>query len=778
MPELKHRRRQAKNNRSNTLPVPPRAADRAAEPKRPLDPPTKSLDPRRRILFGLAAAVLVPLFLLGGTEAALRLAGYGYSPDFFKPLRIGGEEFLVENDKFGWRFCPPEISRSPAPLRMSAHKKPGSYRVFLLGESAALGDPQPAFGMGRYLQALLRERYPGTEFEVVCVAMTAINSHAVLPIARECARHEGDLWVIYMGNNEMIGPFGATTIFGTQSPPLWYVRLNVGIQRMRFGQLLMSLGRRLIGPRHGPSWGGMQMFIQNRIAPNERRKEAVYHSFERNLEDILKVGCAAHVPMVLSTVAVNLKDCEPFSSLHSTNLAAVDQAQFDRLFSEATRAQEQGQFAQALKGFEQTARLDAQWADVQFHSGQCLLEQSNAAAARVHFEQARDDDALPFRTDSRLNQIIAETGRRYAGPDLALFDAIALFATNSPSGIAGDEAFYEHVHLNFDGNYLLARALAGVIAPLLPARITRQAKPDWAGAETCEEDIGLTDWNRRDVFEEVRRRFRQPPFIGQRDNADKLLAWKARLEQLRPQLNATNAETARRTYLEAIGRWPDDFRLHWNYADFLEATRDAPDAVSEWKKVQALIPQHHLAYYQIGRLLPQLGQPEEARTWLTRALSLRPDLSEAWYELGRIQGESGQFEAALQSFDRARLLVPAEPRYHCEIGKALIKLNRPGPAIAELHEAVQFGGDYWEAHYLLGEQLAFAGQIAAARHEFEETLQLRPNYAMAHFNLGVALVKQGEMEQARRQFEEVLRLDPNNQQAAGFLRRLSAGQTH
>ena len=456
----------------------------------------------------------------------------------------------------------------------------------------------------------------------------------------------------------------------------------------------------------------------------------------------------------------------------------MDQAQFDRLFSEATRAQEQGQFAEALKGFEQTARLDAQWADVQFHSGQCLLEQSNAAAARVHFEQARDDDALPFRTDSRLNQIIAEIGHRYAGPDLALCDAIALFATNSPSGIAGDEAFYEHVHLNFDGNYLLARALAGVIAPLLPARITRQAKKDWAGEETCEEDIGLTDWNRRDVFEEVRRRFRQAPFVGQRDNADKLLAWKARLEQLKPQLNATNTETARRIYLEAIGRWPDDFRLHWNYADFLEATRDAPDAVSEWKKVQALIPQHHLAYYQIGRLLPELGQPEEARTWLTRALSLRPDLSEAWYELGRIQGESGQFEAALQSFDRARLLVPAEPRYHCEIGKALIKLNRPGPAIAELHEAVQFGGDYWEAHYLLGEQLAFAGQIAAARHEFEETLQLRPNYAMAHFNLGVAFVKQGEMEQARQEFEEVLRLDPNNQQAAGFLRRLSAGQTH
>jgi Flp pilus assembly protein TadD len=72
--------------------------------------------------------------------------------------------------------------------------------------------------------------------------------------------------------------------------------------------------------------------------------------------------------------------------------------------------------------------------------------------------------------------------------------------------------------------------------------------------------------------------------------------------------------------------------------------------------------------------------------------------------------------------------------------------------------------------------LAFAGQIPQSRREFEETLRLRPNYAMAHFNLGVALAKQGDIEEARRQFEEVLRLDPNNQQAAGFLRRISAPQ--
>src|SRR5207344_3209805 len=104
-------------------------------------------------------------------------------------------------------------------LRMYARKPAGVTRVFVLGESAAMGDPEPAFGPARYLEALLQLKHPGRRFEIVNVAFTAINSHVLLPLAQECARHEGDLWIVYMGNNEMVGPYGAATILGTQAPP-------------------------------------------------------------------------------------------------------------------------------------------------------------------------------------------------------------------------------------------------------------------------------------------------------------------------------------------------------------------------------------------------------------------------------------------------------------------------------------------------------------------------------------------------------------------------------
>src|SRR3974390_2119355 len=210
--------------------------------KRSPNPPPE-LSRTKKWIFGLVGFVLLPLLVVLGVELGLRLAGYGFPTSFFQPLRIGTNDCLVENEKFGLRFFPPELARSPSPVVMEAKKPLDVYRIFLLGESAALGDPRPAYGVARYLEMLLHERYPATRFEVICGAVTAINSHAVLPIARECARHEGDLWIVYMGNNEMIGPFGATTVFGTQSPPLAYVRFSLALQRTRLGQWLTSTGR-------------------------------------------------------------------------------------------------------------------------------------------------------------------------------------------------------------------------------------------------------------------------------------------------------------------------------------------------------------------------------------------------------------------------------------------------------------------------------------------------------------------------------------------------------
>ncbi|HKI70077.1 MAG TPA: hypothetical protein VKA67_10840, partial [Verrucomicrobiae bacterium] len=356
-------------------------------------PRTPGLNHRRKWVFRLIALIGIPLVLFGGLEVALRLAGYGYRTNFFKKITIGDKKFVTKNDQFSLRFFPPNLTRTANPILMEANKPPGTYRIFILGGSAAMGDPEPAFGAGRYLKALLSERYPNERFEIINTAITAINSHVVLPIARDCARQHGDLWIIYMGNNEMVGPFGAATVFGAKAPPWWIVRLNLDLQKTRVGQLMIAIVRKLTGQAKDlPSWGGMEMFSENRVPPDDARRQTVYHNFQHNLTDIIKAGLHSGAEILLSTVAVNLKDCPPFASLVASNVPAADRISFKQSYADGSTAEQKGDFAKAAQDYAQAGRLAPQNADVQYQWGKCLLQLTNTVAAREHSQLACDDD--------------------------------------------------------------------------------------------------------------------------------------------------------------------------------------------------------------------------------------------------------------------------------------------------------------------------------------------------------------------------------------------------
>ena len=733
--------------------------------------------PSRQWLFRIIAFLLLPLLTLAVLEGALRLVGYGYPTSFFQKIRLGGHEFLVNNQTFSLRFFPPQLARWPGPIMMEASKPPDTCRIFILGESAARGEPEPPYSAGRYLEILLRERFPGQKFEVVNVAITAINSHVILPIARELARQKGDLWIIYMGNNEMVGPFGAVTVFGAQAPPLGLVRLSLAIQQTRVGQLLMTLARKARGKAAtAASWGGMKMFLGNQVRPDAPRKQVVYQSFERNLQDILRAGLGSGAKIILNTVAVNLKDCPPFASLTNSSLSSADRATWDKAFAEGCRAQEQGDLREAGRWFEQAASLDALVPDLQFRWGECLVALTNFSDARDHLQLACDYDALPFRADSQINGLIRRAGKRWAGPGLDLFDAAAAMATNSPTGVSGQELFYEHVHFNFDGNYHLGLAWAEQVERLLPEAIRNRAASGWATQEICDHRLGLTDWNRCAVVMTVMERLRHQPFSNQRNNDRRLASLQAQASALRHRMTAATAAQARDDFLAAIRRAPEDHWLHENFAEFLESIGDAKQATAEWQQVRALLPRNCFAYYKIGQLLAQQGSPAEAESALLQAVALRPSLTEGWFELGNLYLDTGRFGLALPAYERARELEPQEAIYYAYVGKALAKLNRRAEAIDQYRKAIQFEPGLAEAHFALGDELAGSNQIAEAEKEYEQVIQLQPTNTLGHLNVGVMLARQGQFDPALRQFTEVLRLDPGNKLAQEYFARVQSWQ--
>ena len=245
--------------------------------------PTIPLSPGRKWLFRLCALVVVPLLLLGGLEAALRLAGYGYPTGFFKKITWTGRIISSTTKISRLRFFPPQLARWPDPFFIPVVKSPDTIRIFIFGESAAMGDPQPAYGASRYLEVMLRDRFPGKKFEVINLGITAINSHVILPIASDCKKAGGDFWIVYMGNNEMVGPFGTATVFGAQVLPRAAAQVNIALQRTRIGQLLVAASRHLSGKSKNTSWGGMEMFLGNRVAPDDPRKDNGLSEFQGKL---------------------------------------------------------------------------------------------------------------------------------------------------------------------------------------------------------------------------------------------------------------------------------------------------------------------------------------------------------------------------------------------------------------------------------------------------------------------------------------------------------------
>ncbi len=727
----------------------------------------------KRWLFRLTAMVVLPLVVVAGTELGLRLTGAGFDPHFFRRYQSGPPETWVENPAFGRRYFPRVLARAPQALRVTLPKPAGTIRIFILGESAALGDPRPRYGAGRYLEVLLQERFPATRFEVINTAMTAINSHAIRDIATELGRFEGDLWIVYMGNNEMVGPFGAATVFGPKAPPRWLVRMTLGLQRLRLAQVLKDWadaarqrpGRPLV-------WEGMAMFLDNVLAADDPRRERVRRSFAANLEDILQAADRAGAQVVLSTVAVNLKDCPPF---HASAPAFADPAQqqkFAALMEQGTAALQHGRWAEANDRFREALQLAPQAAGVHYGLARALLAMGQVEQARIHFQKACDLDGLPFRTDGPMNAMIRAAAQRRPS-HVVLCDAAEALARLSPDGVPGREFFYEHVHLNFDGNYQLARLWAETLLPLLPGSVRASAAADWPTQERCEQLLGLTDWNRRSVVAEMIDRIQRPPFDRQWDQLAHLAELRQALATIEARLATTPPEQARQVYEAALKRRPDDPALHENYAEFLEAIGDGAAAVAHRQRVCQLLPHHYFSHYCLGTLLKEQRRLPEAQRALETAAQLHPDVADVHVELGAVLAAQKEWEPARRALERARRLDPTDARAALFLGAVLAQLGRPADAMAALREAVRLNPDLVDARERLAEQLAQTGQWRAAAEQLQEVVRRAPDRWRARLNLAIAWSQLGNLPGALEQVDTVLAQDPKNGLALELKARLT-----
>ena len=716
---------------------------------------------RRRRGFRLAA-LLVPVLLLASLELVLRLLGLGYPTHFFLKSRAQGREVWVENQKVAWRFFPPGLARSPQPVLLPAVKPADTCRIFIFGESAAMGDPEPAFGFGRVLEAMLRARYPGMQIEIVNVAVTAINSHVIREIARDCAPRQGDLWIIYMGNNEVVGPFGAGTVFGAQTPSLAFVRANVMIKSLRVAQMADDLWHRLKSGQPA-TWEGMEMFLRQQVPEDDPRMEAVYGHFQKNLEDILETASGSGVRVLLSTVASNLKDCPPFASLHRPDLTREQQTEWDKLYQSGIEAEKATNYEGALGSYLKAVEIDSRYAELQFRVGRCHWALGKYDQARTAFEHARDLDTLRFRADTRINQIIRKVAEARASDGFKSLDAVEVLARNSPHQVTGEEYLYEHVHLNLQGNYLIAQTLAAQIEaswPDLMGGSAIQGAPQLP-IEECARRIACTDFDRHQILDEMVQRLAQPPFTQQLDHTLRTERLKQAQEALRPALTPEGLSQSINIYRQALALSPGDWRLHENFAHLLQYAGEPKGTEEQWRQVIELMPHYEQAYYSLGNVLDGEGKSAEAIRYFQMALRRRPDSYEAHNGLGLALASQGKRADAIQEYRAALRRKSDFNEARVNLGQALADQGQVEQALAEYALALRSNSNNVAAHVNLGKLLAAQKQLPAAIEHYQAALRVKPDNAVAHYNLANALASLGKADEAMQHFADAARYKPD-----------------
>ena len=579
----------------------------------------------RLLAMRLLLVIVVPGIILLLLEAALRITGFGYSPRFLEKTSDGSA--LTTNPQFAWQFYSRDTATTPTPLIVNPVKAPGTRRILILGESAAAGTPDPAFGFARQLELMLRREHPGNRFEVVNAAMRGINSHIILPIARECAQLSPDLVIVYIGNNEVIGLHSPTPGEFSFNRSLRLLRLGQWIKSTRLAQLTQSMLGKVL-PKSPKPLQDMAYLRTQRLAFDDPQRDPVYDHFRRNLEDICDAVQSSGAQVILASVGSNLRDFPPLASLHRPGLTTAQTTELEKSYAAGIAAEARTNRAEALVRFHAAVAIDDHFAELHFRLARASEAAGQPDAARQHYALARDWDALQFRADSRLNAVVRQVATS-RNPQATRFLDVEKSLAECPlaeAGVAGRKIFHEHVHFTFDGDHQLARIFLPAVAETL--RLGAATGPAIT-RDDCARALAYTSLDEANVLAAMAQQTGKPPFLDQLDHATRQAEMERLVKDRLTRFAVQDYEQAAGIYRAAIAASPDDWMLRYNYANLLGGRGKFAEALPEFQFVIGRLPRQRMFRMNYGSVLLQAGRASEAAAQFRAALTVDPDFAPA-----------------------------------------------------------------------------------------------------------------------------------------------------
>jgi tetratricopeptide (TPR) repeat protein len=172
-----------------------------------------------------------------------------------------------------------------------------------------------------------------------------------------------------------------------------------------------------------------------------------------------------------------------------------------------------------------------------------------------------------------------------------------------------------------------------------------------------------------------------------------------------------------------------------------------------------------MAHYNLGIVLSEQGETDQAIDHYRQAVALRPDYAEAHYNLGRLLVAQGHLDDAIAQYERAAAINPADAEAHNNLGVTLFGIGRPDDAIAHYQKALEIWPEYAEASCNLADALIAKGDFDGAIGRYTACLAGIPDQEEAQYNLASALLRRGRTDEAIIQYQKVLEMHPESADA-------------
>ncbi|MGD9200617.1 MAG: tetratricopeptide repeat protein [Chitinispirillia bacterium] len=186
------------------------------------------------------------------------------------------------------------------------------------------------------------------------------------------------------------------------------------------------------------------------------------------------------------------------------------------------------------------------------------------------------------------------------------------------------------------------------------------------------------------------------------------------------------------------------------------------NAISAYNYVIDMDESYAPALHRIGVLYNLCRNRKEARYYLERAVSKRPNSSIFAAEMAEFLIFDDTPEKAISFIDSKRNLLEKTARGMKTIGMAYILTGEYQRAVSALSQALASGQSDLEIEFMLGRSFLFLGQYSTAIEIFGRLTTYRPNYIRYYSYLGQAYREGGQLMESCNVLENAMLLEPDN----------------